>query len=620
MSVKLLILVVSSLCLICVNCKIRPKADLTITDGQGFVSYLEEGQSFGAIKKCWFSFQDDEETEIDLNTFDVIITERGEYVRKFSNFHCGIRVDNIGKASSGMWHLLAMNNSEVYANDSVKIRVLTAPKMTFNTVIEKPLGLNTISCTKQDYTRTCRIVESSKNETWDKCELFIKIHNESNFECRTVSWGSMIESVENISVRVASETEYSQGIVEETRDHVVLSCLMKSTPSQNCRAELPDRITQLYITDGLSNEKYSSYDTMLSQSKCSLEIQQPIEDYEYGLWKIYQHSESVGSLSTGTGCLFYVGTSTITKDSIIKKELQHLQDENATWPKFSYFQWSIHPEVKKILRESLLKKDKEVPLNVSQLRPRRIELYSTESTISEITCTVPFVVDDCYLKDSKNHIYFPDGGRFQRSRALGICTFINVPSIAGIWTCWMRGSDYKNEVVQDIEVVIESKLGRVVTGNVRIAQREPLELMCMSPFEEPISRCVYVSPKSKVYLVASTYGGTKMTGNVQYFGEGINKGFCGLRVNQMRADEFGEWTCHFQTVNNRAIVSNFTIIVEEMSSVLRSWYVIIGIGLVAVVIVILATGGITFAYKKFYQTTGNPNQEQVEIMDMAVRE
>ncbi|XP_055846414.1 uncharacterized protein LOC129912263 [Episyrphus balteatus] len=610
MQSSLLILVILKLYLFSVCAKIRPKSDLSIIDGQGFITYLEVEESFGEISKCWFKFQDENQIEIDLTSNDVIETVRGEKVQKFSKTECGIRVENINNASIGTWNLQAMNFSESYTNDSVRIRILTAPKMILDTILEKPLGLNTVSCTKQDYTRACRLIETSTKKSWDQCELFKKINNENNFECRTLSWGSMDESVEKISVRIAPITQYSEASIEERDDHIVLRCLMKSVSVQSCRAEMPDRTTQLYIADGLYNGKYSSYDTLLSQSKCALEIPKPLEQSENGLWKIIQHSDSTGLLQLGTGCLFYVGTS--SKETIIKEELKRQQDEDnrssSRISSISYHYQNLNQNLK--LEKDDDDKDDD---STTLLRRRRIELYSTESTISEITCTVPFVVDDCYLRDSKNTLYFPDSGRFQRSRALGICTFINVQSMPGIWSCGLRGSDYKGDVVQDIEVSIESKLGRVVTGSIRIAQHEPLELMCKSPFEEPISRCVYVSPNSRVHLVASTTGGTKMTGHVQYFGEGIDKGFCGVRINAVSANDFGEWSCQFQNVNNGATLSNFTIIVNEKTvQAQMSWLVILGIVLGVALVAIIATVGGIFGYKKLRQ-----KPEEIEGIGMS---
>ncbi|XP_055914332.1 uncharacterized protein LOC129947695 isoform X2 [Eupeodes corollae] len=634
MTSRLLILIALKFFLILINAKIRPKTDLSIIDGQGFVAYLDkEEESFGTISKCWFKFQDDNMTEIDLNSSESIKTVRGEEIRKFSQTQCGIRVDKVNNDSIGVWTLQAMNHSEVYVNGSIKIRILTTPQMELYTILEKPLGRNTISCTKQDHTRACRLINNSSKESWNQCEMSLRnINNGSSFECRTLTWGGMDESIEKISVQttVVSSTQYSEAQIEETEDHYVLRCLMKSTPVQECRAEMPDRITQLYIADGLSNGRYSTYDTQLSQSKCALEIPKPLEQSENGLWKIIQHSNS-GLLGTGAGvgagCLFYVGTS--SKETIIKEELKRQQEQDEDNSINSSYQDQNHREKDENAdddeKKEVGKGDKDSTI---LLRGRRIELYSTESTISEITCTVPFVVDDCYLRDPKNIVRFPDSGRFQRTRALGICTFINVQSMPGIWSCGLRGSDYKDDVVQDIEVCVESKLGRVVTGVIRIAQREPLEVMCKSPFEEPISKCVYVSPAGQVHLVASNTGGVRMTGRVQYFGEGIDRGFCGMRIVAVSVDDFGDWSCQFQNVNNGATLSNFTITVKEKPKSQVSWQVVLGIVLGALIVGVILISVIVFGYKKLRPSSAaspspsiNPNpSDQIEAIDMSVRE
>lgn len=139
-----------------------------------------------------------------------------------------------------------------------------------------------------------------------------------------------------------------------------------------------------------------------------MEIPKPFKENELGLWRIINYESS-----TPSGCLFYVGK---TKRDIILSEISKLDGV------------------------------------------KTIKLYKPEQTadtkIDEISCSVPFVIHDCYLKDPNNTIYFPETIRFERLRLYGKCAFYNMPIIAGIWTCGARGRDYDKEVIQNIEVMI----------------------------------------------------------------------------------------------------------------------------------------------------------------------
>lgn len=145
-----------------------------------------------------------------------------------------------------------------------------------------------------------------------------------------------------------------------------------------------------------------------SKSKCNLEIRKPLKDSDVGLWRIMNYVSS-----TPSGCIFYVGKS---MNEIILSELSNL------------------PELTTInAYKSDGTSDKEIP---------------------QISCSVPFVIHDCYLRDPNNSIYFPESIRFERERWHGKCAFYNMPLIEGIWTCGARGRNYDNEIVQNIEVSI----------------------------------------------------------------------------------------------------------------------------------------------------------------------
>lgn len=149
-----------------------------------------------------------------------------------------------------------------------------------------------------------------------------------------------------------------------------------------------------------------NYICSTSKSRCSLEIPKPFKENDIGLWRIINYESS-----TPSGCLFYVGKS---KQDVIISELSKLDD----------------------------------------IKTIKVYKPDGEGKIDEISCSVPFVIYDCYLKNPNNTIYFPDSIRFERQRFYGKCAFYNMPIIEGIWTCGARGRDYEKEVIQNIEVKI----------------------------------------------------------------------------------------------------------------------------------------------------------------------
>lgn len=136
-----------------------------------------------------------------------------------------------------------------------------------------------------------------------------------------------------------------------------------------------------------------------------MEIPKPFQDQDIGLWRIINYDSPHPA-----GCLFYVGKS---KEDVILEQLR---------------------------KES---------------KKETIQIYKSDENgeqINCISCAVPFIVYDCYLKSPNNSLYFPERASFERERLLGQCSFYNVAAVAGIWKCGARGRDYDKEVVQDIEV------------------------------------------------------------------------------------------------------------------------------------------------------------------------
>lgn len=133
-----------------------------------------------------------------------------------------------------------------------------------------------------------------------------------------------------------------------------------------------------------------------------MEIPKPLKESELGLWRIHNTE-----ITPPTGCLFYIGKP---KEQIMAEELNTVNDI------------------------------------------KQVNAYDIDKSIELFICEVPFIIDDCYLRDSNNTVYFPDRIRFERTRTYGQCHFSNMPVMAGSWICGARGHDYAKEVLQSFEV------------------------------------------------------------------------------------------------------------------------------------------------------------------------
>ncbi|XP_067636010.1 uncharacterized protein [Eurosta solidaginis] len=273
-----------------------------------------------------------------------------------------------------------------------------------------------------------------------------------------------------------------------------------SSALHDCHAEMPGRKRDLLIMEGLFNGRYSAHDTLYSKQRCALEIPRPLKNYEWGLWRIF-NPETTPAI----GCLFYIGKP---RDEIISDELTFVNES------------------------------------------KQIHMYDTDTGIDMFMCEVPFIIDDCYLRDPNNTVYFPDSIQFERTRTYGQCHFTNKPVLAGNWTCGARGRDYSIEVLQSFEVIVKPKVGEVLTKSTKLKKGKTAELMCQSAFEEPLTHCAFIDPQRRVYLVGTT-NSIKTKGHVKYFGRGLLWGECGIQISETRSEDFGIWKCQFVTHTNK---------------------------------------------------------------------
>ncbi|XP_059223646.1 uncharacterized protein LOC106086382 isoform X2 [Stomoxys calcitrans] len=494
---------------------IRPSSSLHLMEGEGFVAFLEVPKSFGPIKNCWFKFRGNEKEKIDLNTTTPMVTERGEHLLPYADNVCGIRVMSVSSASAAIWTLEAENNYGDFEHDSITIHTLPLQKTNFETRVQKEIGKGSIKCSKPDSAKHCKIVDVYYGITYRQCDLYATIHPSSIFDCYIYNWGRMEQSHERIFVdAVNSSLPYTNATLMDNENAAVLGCDFRDKV-YSCQAEMPDRRTELLVMDGVYNGHYSAYDTVTSKSKCDLEIPKPFKESEVGLWRIMNYDPS-----TPSGCLFYVGKP---KADIILSELSKLEEITT----------------------------------VNVYRPES----DSDKGIEELSCSVPFIIHDCYLRDPNHTIYFPDNIHFERQRLYGKCSFRNMPIMDGIWLCGARGRDYDKEIVQSIEVRVKPKNGETLTSQVQAKRGDTVELMCKSSFDEPISHCAFIDPSGGVFLVG-TVNSIKSKGRIQYYGRGINKGECGIKITDLNRDDYGQWKCQF-IIRSENIKSMFTMELKE---------------------------------------------------------
>ncbi|XP_017476836.1 PREDICTED: uncharacterized protein LOC108366869 [Rhagoletis zephyria] len=525
---------------------IRPSDALSVMAGEGFTVYLELPKTFGAVENCWYKFEGDAKVNIDLkNSVEAILTTRGEEVLPFSNHRCGIRVNKLSSESAGMWTLEAENAFGDYEQGDLKVSILSMQKKYLNTSVQLAIGDGTISCTlPASATTQCKIIDyNNKDEVWNSCNIYTHIRPNRTFVCYTHNLGSMTQSIEHITVQAKNSSMYTTATVTEGDDEVVMRCQLNSVV-QGCQVEMPGRRKELYIMEGLFNGRYSAYDTLYSKQLCALAVPTPLAESELGLWRIYNTETT-----PPTGCLFYIGKP---KDQIMADEL------------FA---------------------SKEV---------KQIRAYDADTTIELFTCEVPFIIDDCYLRDPNNTVYFPDPIRFERTRTYGQCHFINMPVMAGSWVCGARGHDYAKEVLQNFEVVVKPKAGEVLTESLKLKQGKTAELMCQSAFEEPLTHCAFIDPEGRVHLVG-TANSIKTAGHVKYYGRGLLWGECGAQISETKSEDFGTWKCQFVTYADKR-TSIFALRLRQ--TVIPASSLGLGIGITIIIVLLLGLLIATVFYRR----------------------
>lgn len=173
----------------------------------------------------------------------------------------------------------------------------------------------------------------------------------------------------------------------------------------------------------------------------------------------------------------------------------------------------------------------------------------------------------CFLRTPNSTLHYMQKFDLEKTRYLGLCSFLNVPKIQGIYTCGFNGHpnltqqiddiSSSNEYVHryyDVRLLTNDKQGRSMTETVIAGHSETVELLCRSAFDAVIESCAFIDPTGVVHIFhrndIKLQDDNNVSKRLQYFGNGLHKGECGLQIIGIINEDFGQWTCNFQIAHS----------------------------------------------------------------------
>uniref|UniRef100_A0A182SQ53 Ig-like domain-containing protein n=1 Tax=Anopheles maculatus TaxID=74869 RepID=A0A182SQ53_9DIPT len=503
---------------------IFPTNSLSIAEGAGFLAFLNpNGEAMlnkasvmdGHWIHCSVSVNN---VQYSLDSDQIHRIGDKTTVERYDSERCGVRVKNLQKALEATWTLY-------------------------------------VNCPDKDGSRYCRIIDADQVVS-ESCSKTVDLTQQvSHFWCHTMFWGAMTERITKINLFVEENDRDVKATVEETEDHIVLSCQYRSTVSL-CRALSESDNRQLMLLDGHLSGRYSA----ISKGICSLEIKKPLAPADVGMWRIYQQLNPTDY----TGCVFDVKARRFSKGRSIRT------------------------------RGSPVKSSR------IELTATNIEIFrdprSSSATVTELSCEAPYAIDYCYLSGPTGSDHTPQ--KFDRLKSLGICRFEVTNITSGVWACGINDQDGAEDHLTYYNVSVFQQPGQTVTNQLTASAGDREQrLLCRTILELPIDICRFVDPSGEVHGVSNQMK-PSAEARYRYYGKGLREGECGLEIVELRDKDFGQWKCLFK-VRGREYEISMDVVEEAMSV-----GAIIGISIAATIV--LGVIGI-FVYRKLNRRYTGPS-------------
>lgn len=521
-----------------------PTDSLTIVEGAGFLAYLIPANAgdYGRWIHCSVNVSG---SSYSLDSDQIHVVDGMTSVQRFNATVCGIRVQNVRK-SLGSWMLSALDSESKSVEKTLRVEVFTPKKIGIvNVTISDTSSSYTVTCPEDTSRRYCRILDASDN-SYDGCSQTFQITwSTARFRCRILYWGDMDETETVINVIVEKSMRDVTWSIEENDAHVVLNCHYRSSVSP-CRALSVASQRQMMLLDGHLAERYSAYNTRVSQGICALEIRKPLLREDYGVWRIYLPL----TLTDLSGCVFN-----------LKDKHHQLEDEDD---------------------DALLAPPPSKLVEVFH------DPLSSATTTTELSCEAPYAIEYCYLTGPLGGNYVPE--RFDRLKTLGICNFRVSNITSGIWACGFNDESGGEDRLNYFNVNVYKQPGKAVTPEIKASKGdENKRMLCRTILDLTIEICRFISPSGEVHALSENFVPSEES-RFRYHGAGLREGECGVEISEVERADFGRWKCAIK-VQGKDYAIEMDLIEEVISTTM-----IVVISIVATVVA-CAVGGF-FAYKK----------------------
>uniref|UniRef100_A0A182RTJ9 Ig-like domain-containing protein n=1 Tax=Anopheles funestus TaxID=62324 RepID=A0A182RTJ9_ANOFN len=543
---------------------IFPSEKLSIAEGAGFLAFLNPNGGAELRKSavadghwihCSVSVNN---VQYSLDSDQIHRIGDKTTVERYDSERCGVRVKNLQKTLETSWTLYGTEQNGGDRTGLLEVTVLSIKYIEeFNVTVSGSSSSATVNCPDKDGSRYCRIIDAEQVVS-ESCSKTVDLTQQvSHFWCHVMFWGAMTERITKVNLFVEEDDRDVKATVDETEDHIVLSCQYRSTVSL-CRALSETDNRQYMLLDGHLSGRYSAYNTKISKGLCTLEIKKPLAPADVGVWRIFQQLNPTDY----TGCVFDVKGKRFFRGRTVRTRSSSARNNRLEVPTTDI----------EIFRD-----------------PR------SSSAPVTLSCEVPYAIEYCYLSGPTGSDYAPQ--RFDRFKSLGICRFEVVNITSGVWACGINDLDGAQDHLTYYNVSVYQQPGKTVTRQLTASTGDSEQrLLCRTILDLPIDICRFVDPYGEVHGVSNQMK-PSVDARYRYYGKGLREGECGLEIVELRERDIGWWKCLFKVRGQEYEIS--MEIVEEAMSV----GAIIGISIAATVV--LGIVGV-FAYRKLNRRYTGP--------------